>query len=142
MADIFPSSKQRPALLAFAGACGTRPSALRRDECRDWAIFGNNGHIYAVPEGFQLLVGCDFDNARWSSPRGWDSAKNRLGFGKVTQDGDRGGSIILDRLPSNGEAAGIRIILGIPKHRTLSEEQLAALKAAGAGTRINQVLPA
>jgi hypothetical protein len=93
--DIFPPSKQRPALPAVAEAAGTRANCLRRDECGDWAIWGNNGHIYAVPEGYQLMVGCDFDNVRWSSAKGWESAKKRLGFGRVTQDGDCEGSVIL-----------------------------------------------
>jgi hypothetical protein len=48
MTDIFPPTKQRPALLAFAEACDSRAPALRRDECGDWAIWGANGHIYAV----------------------------------------------------------------------------------------------
>jgi hypothetical protein len=47
--DIFPPAKQRPALLAFAETADTRPNCLRRDECGDWAIWGRDGHIYAVP---------------------------------------------------------------------------------------------
>jgi hypothetical protein len=132
MADIFPPSRQRPALLALAGACDTRASALRRDECGDWAIWGNNGHVYAVPEGFHLMIGCDFDNARWTSARGWESAKKRLGFGRVTQDGDEEGSIILDRLPSKAEAREIRYALGIPQARHLSEERRALMSEIGA----------
>jgi hypothetical protein len=89
MTDIYPPTVQRPALLAFAEACATRANCLRRDECSDWAIFGNNGHIYAVPEGFQLMIGCAFE-PRWSSARGWTEAKRRLAFGKVTRDGDEG----------------------------------------------------
>ena len=127
--DTFPPTKQRPELLAFAEACGTRADKLRRDDCGDWAIFGNNGHIYAVPEGFQLMIGCDFDNRKWSSARGWESAKDRLSFGKVTQDGDCEGSIILDRLPSKTEALEIRAILGIPKTVELSDEVLTARRA-------------
>jgi hypothetical protein len=49
MTDKCPPTKQLPALLAFAEACGTRASALRRDECGDWAIWGSNGHVYAFP---------------------------------------------------------------------------------------------
>jgi hypothetical protein len=86
MTDLFPPAKQRPALLAFAESLDSRASALRRDECGDWAIWGTNGHIYAVPEGFQLMIGCDFGNVRWTSARGWESAKKRLGFG----EGDAG----------------------------------------------------
>jgi hypothetical protein len=121
MADRFLPSKQRPALLAFAEACDTRPNALRRDDCGDWAIFGNNGHIYAVPEGFQFMIGCDVGN-RGFSKTAWTWAKKRLAFGKVTQDGDEEGSIILDRLPSKAEAMEIRDVLGIPKRFDLTEE--------------------
>jgi hypothetical protein len=77
--EIYPPTAQRPKLLAFAEACCTRADKLRRDECGDWAIFGNNGHIYAVPEGFQLMIGCD-PEPRWSSAKGWESAKRRLSF--------------------------------------------------------------
>jgi hypothetical protein len=142
MADIFPPSKQRPALLAFAESLDSRASALGRDDCGDWAIWGNNGHIYAVPEGFQLMIGCDPGNAKWSSSRGWESAKKRLGFGKVTQDGDCEGSIILDRLPSKPEAAEIRDILGIPKRVELSEGQLANLRRHAAANAFKPLLPA
>lgn len=128
MGDIYPPSVQRPALLAFAKACNNRASALRRDECGDWAIFGSNGHIYAVPEGFQLMVGCD-PEPRWSSARGWESAKRRLSFAKVTQDGDEEGALILDRLPTPKEAEEIRLILGIAKRVEYSEDALAAKRA-------------
>jgi hypothetical protein len=65
------------------------------------------------------------------SARGWESAKNRLGFGKVVQDGDCEGSIILDRLPAKAEAEGIRDIVGIPKARHLGEEQRPACVKRG-----------
>jgi hypothetical protein len=39
------------------------------------------------------MIGCSVDHVRWKSARGWESAKNRLGFGKVVQDGDCEGSI-------------------------------------------------
>jgi hypothetical protein len=81
VADIFPPPKQRPALLTFSKACGTRASALRRDECGDWAIFGKHGHIYAVPEGFQLMIGCDTMDSAFSKLE-WTWAKKRPNFGK------------------------------------------------------------
>ena len=143
MADKFAPAKQRPALLAFSEACDTRASALRRDECGDWAIFGRNGHVYAVPQGFQMMVGCDFDNTRWSSGRGWESAKKRLSFGKVTQDGDAEGSILLSRLPTKSEAETIRVVLGIPKRVEYGDETLAAKRARCLMARtFRQVLPA
>jgi hypothetical protein len=100
---------------------------LRRDECGDWAIFGNNGHVYAVPEGYQLMIGCDLE-PRWSSARGWESAKRRLSFAAVTPDGDDEGALILDRIPTKAEAAEIRAVLGIPKRVELSEGRLAILR--------------
>jgi hypothetical protein len=126
----------------FAAALDSRASALRRDECGDWAIRGTNGHIYAVPEGFQLMIGCDFGYVGWTSARGWESAKKRLGFGNVTQDGDCEGSIILDRHPSKPEAAEIRDILGIPKRVELSEGQLANLRCHAAANAFKPLLPA
>jgi hypothetical protein len=122
--------KQRPALLAFAEACGTRPNALRGDECGDWAIWGNNGHVYAVPEGYQFMIGCDFGN-RGFSKQGWTWAKKRLAFGKCTQDGDEEGSVMLDRLPSQAEAEEIRSVLGIPKRIELTEERREELRERG-----------
>jgi hypothetical protein len=80
--------------------------------------------------------------ARWTSARGWESAKKRLGFGKVTQDGDCEGSIVLDRWPSKAEAAEIRDILGIPKRVELSEGQLANLREHAAANAFKPVLPA
>jgi hypothetical protein len=71
--DSFSPAVQRPKLLAFAEACDTRPSALRRDGNGDWAISGDNGHIYACPQGYQLMVGCEPEQ-RWSTARGWESA--------------------------------------------------------------------
>jgi hypothetical protein len=140
MADIFPPAKQRPALLAFAEACCTRPDKLRRDECGDWTIWGNNGHVYAVPVeldahgkwvfpltgaakiGYQFMVSCD-------SPTGWTWAKKRLKVSRCTQDGDAEGAFILDRLPTQSEASEVRAVLGIPKRVEYSEETLAAKRA-------------
>jgi hypothetical protein len=104
--------------------------ALRRDECGDWAIWGGNGHVYAVPDGYQLMVGCDVGN-RGFSKQGWTWAKKRLGFGQVTTDCDEEGSIMLDRLPSQAEAVEIRDILGIPKRIELTEQRREELREAG-----------
>jgi len=148
MSDLFPPAVRRPALLSFAEACNTSPRALRRDERGDWAIFGSNGHIYAVPEGYQLMVGCEL-SSHWASARGWESAKRRLSFGVVTQDGDCEGAIMLDRLPNAEQAAEIRDILRISKRVEYSDEVLAAkrsamsdLRRAPAGKTLNSALPA
>lgn len=55
MADLYPPTLQRPELLRFVETADLRSSCLRRDECGDWCINGKRGHIYAVPEGFQLV---------------------------------------------------------------------------------------
>jgi hypothetical protein len=85
--------------------------------------------------GYQLMIGC-------RSAQGWTYAKRRLDFGKVPQDGDEEGSIMLDRLPSKAEARGIRYALGIPKRIELSEGQFANLRAHAAVNAFKPVLPA
>jgi hypothetical protein len=81
MPEISPALVQRPPLLAMAERLDSRSSSLRRDECSDRRINGLDGHIYAVPEGFQFVV---FKQGL----RGWNLAKYRLAFCTVTQDGD------------------------------------------------------
>jgi hypothetical protein len=138
MSDVFPPARQRSALLAFMAAADIRKSSLFRDDCGDWAIHGSDGYIYACPvelfpsgawafpltgaarTGYQLMVSC-------SSATGWTWARKRLKFGRCTQDGDDGGAIIMDRLPTAAEGKTIRDILGIPKRVHLSETQRAAL---------------
>jgi hypothetical protein len=71
------------------------------------------------------------------------SERPREKIAKVTQDGDCEGSIVLDRLPSKGEAAEIRDILGIPKRVEYSDEVLAAKRAQFSMARqLKPVLPA
>ena len=78
MADTFPPTAQRPKLLELAEALDSRSDALRRDEFGDWRIFGKFGHVYACPEGFQLV-------ALELSTRGWALAKERLAFCELTK---------------------------------------------------------
>jgi hypothetical protein len=89
--DIFPPVKQRLALLAFAEATDSRPSCLRRDECSDWRINGKRGHIYAVPEGFQLCYfsRCGVTDWDGDGPHivDYDHAKRHLTFCRLSQDG-------------------------------------------------------
>jgi hypothetical protein len=66
---------------------------------------------------------------RWSSAKGWESAKRRLSFAKLTQDDDEEGALILDRLPTMAEATEIRMVLGIPKRVEYSFEALAVKQA-------------
>jgi hypothetical protein len=126
--DLFRPSLQRPALLEFAQALNSRPSALRRDECGDWRINGRGGHVYAVPGAFQVVVLCEKLEAglagRWTS-QGWTYAKRALDFARLVNDGDDEGVFILDRLPSPAEAAILRRYCMIPKRMELGEEELA-----------------
>jgi hypothetical protein len=90
--DIFPTTKQRAALLKLTKALVSRDSTLRRDECGDWRIEGSSGHVYAVPgtldqpnrPGFMLYI-------MTSSPKAWTFAKRALAFAKVINDGDEEG---------------------------------------------------
>jgi hypothetical protein len=122
MADLYPPSKQRPALLAFASALGSSAMALRRDECGDWRIVGGDGHVYAIPGGFQFWCSA-------GSKRAWSAAKGALSFAELKQDGDDEGVHFLDHLPTSGEAEAIRRYLGVRKRRDVSEEQLAELRS-------------
>jgi hypothetical protein len=55
--DRFPPAMQRPALLEFAAGMGSRDGALRRDECGDWSIVGQFGHVYAfAARRFQFFI--------------------------------------------------------------------------------------
>jgi hypothetical protein len=132
MTDIYPPAVQRPALLKLVEALGCREAALRRDECGDWRINGEYGHIYAIPgtidrpkdEGFQIFV------LNGESVRQWSAVKSAmLPFTDITNNGDTEGAFFLDRLPTPNEAAIIRRYVGIRKRREDSEETLAALKA-------------
>lgn len=121
--DRYSPVRQRLALMGFAKALGSRDNALRRDECGDWRIGGSLGHVYAVPEGFQIMV------MGSETARQWTAAKKALAFAKLTQDGDDEGGLILDRLPTAGEATAIRRYCGIAKKREVGEVELARLRA-------------
>jgi hypothetical protein len=95
-----------------------------RYECGDPRINGKRGHIYAVPEGFQLYYVCE-------SRKAWTYAKRALSFARVTQDGDEEGMLIMDRLPTAEEAEAIRSYLGINKEREYDDETLARLREKG-----------
>ena len=123
--DKFPTPKQREALLPFLAALQARDKALRRDENGDWRISGTTGHIYAVPEGFQIMV------TGRESVRYWNNAKKALAFAKVTQDGEDEGGLILDRHPTPSEAESIRHYCGLAKKREMTEEARAHLASVG-----------
>jgi len=126
--SVFWHRRPSNSYIESRAALDSRQASLRRDECGDWAIFGQHGHVYAVPECFQLF-------AFKQSVRGWSAARSRLGFCEVTQDADEEGGFILNRLPSESEATAIRYVLDIPKAKHLSQENCEKLIAAGAKGR-------
>lgn len=134
--DIFPTTKQRAALLELTKALVSRDSALRRDECGDWRIEGSSGHVYAVPgtldqpnrPGFMLYI-------MTGSAKAWTFAKRALAFTKVLNDGDEEGAFVMPRLPTTDEAALIRRYCGIPKRREVSDAELHRLRSVGFALR-------
>jgi hypothetical protein len=150
MADAYPPTKQREALLGFALALGCRDNALRRDDCGDWRINGSHGHIYAVlgsverptTPGFQIYV-------RRDSVREWSAARKALTtaqsgrepFCNLTNDGDDEGMLFLERLPTPAEAETIRRYCGIAKKQTYSEEQLVGMRERMRGLAAGQFQP-
>jgi hypothetical protein len=131
--DIFPPAAQRAALLMLVKALGTRDSALRRDERGDWRVEGKKGHVYAIPGivGANLpKPGFHFFVMGWSTA-GWNKAKDALDFATLTNDGEDEGALFLDRLPAEAEIEALRHYVGLPKKRTVSEQELARLWATG-----------
>jgi len=154
MADTFPSTVQRPALVRFLNAINASESALRRDECGDWRIEGSTGHVYAVPAtgedsprakrhecpcaaGFQLYV-------MGGSVRRWTNAKRALSSSAtVTNDGDDEGTLTMSRLPTTkDEAEVIRSYLGVRKRREISEETRTRLAEMSRAQRAATVITA
>jgi hypothetical protein len=140
MADIYPPTVQRPALLELVKALGCRDNALRRDECGDWRIEGHSGHISAVPgslnrpdtPGFQIYV-------ERESVREWSYAQKALKpVADLTNNGDDDGMLFLDRLPTADEAEVIRQYVGVAKKRVLSEEERARLLSVSVGHRFEK----
>jgi hypothetical protein len=122
MPDIYPPTKQRAAILAFANALDSAPASLRRDEIGDWAISGADGKVFPIVPGFAIYV-------ERESSRAWTAVKAKLQFARLTNDGDCEGLLFLDRHPTPAEAAAIRSACGIKKKRAYSEETLAALRS-------------
>lgn len=119
--DSYPAGKQRPQLLRLLEALDGRSKLLCRDLCGDWAIMGKWGHIYAIPldnaataEGFQIVFGMDMSGGE--GIRRFTTAKARLpACCRLAQDGEDGGTFLLDRLPTQAESAVIRSVLGLKK---------------------------
>jgi hypothetical protein len=107
--------------LQLVGALDAWSRAIGRDECGDWRINGRSGHIYADDNGWRLYVAC-------RSARAWTSAKGRLGFCRLTQDGDDEGVLYLAAMPTKVQADAIRKALGIRKRLEHSREALERMR--------------
>jgi hypothetical protein len=118
-------AEDKARLAAFLDAIDGVKTAFRLDENRLWTIRGKHGYISTWGDGasFLLYVQC-------RSPKHWTFTKKRLAFATVTQDGDEGGCLRMQRLPSPDEAVIIRDVLGIWQTRKMDEEALARLAAA------------
>ena len=90
--------------------------ALRLDECGAWRVNGKRGHIYTWADyggGWVMYVAC---TSMW----GWTTAKKRLAFAEVVQNGNEEGCVRLHELPTADQARVIRSILGIRKRKSAS----------------------
>jgi hypothetical protein len=106
---------------------------VHRDDCADYALAGAYGWIYHVatpgcPPTFQIIIAT-------TSPLRWRKAKALLAFGRVSQDGDWEGAVMLDGLPTPEQGAAIREALGLRKRRTLSDAQREACRQSVAEAR-------
>ena len=120
--DTYPSKTQALALKSLMLDMGASRVTYGLDECGDPKLQGTWGRVYAVPEGFQVVVYCD-------SVRQWSHLKVKLPFGKVTADCDREGLISVPNSITSEEAQRLRQVLGIRKAKVYSEEgRLACLK--------------
>jgi hypothetical protein len=132
MADLYPSVRQRPALIAFAEALGSASTTLRRNDNGDWRIKGRLGFIYAIPGTLdepgreRFLLYCERE-----TKQAWTWAKKFLSICTVTQDGDTEGVLFLDRLPTPAEAETIRDVIGVAKRPVYDEEVMARKRERG-----------
>ncbi|HEY3319243.1 MAG TPA: hypothetical protein VGP72_02060 [Planctomycetota bacterium] len=111
---------------------------VKLDPCRDPVIQGRCGNIHADGSGYSVAV-------MLQTARQWTSAKNKLRFCVVRQDGDTEGVVLLATKPTRSQAAVLRQILGIKKRPDFSAATLAAKRAAfkkSAQTPMNRELPA
>ncbi len=119
-------------------ALDAAPYLLRRDECGWWVIAGRHGSLqtWGDRNTWVLYIVC-------RSKQHWTFTKRRLGFMKVTQDGDNEGCLRLFELPTPEQAVVIRDVLGLRKRVAYSPETLdrkrASMAKAGLARRTAEV---
>src|SRR5687767_12878433 len=104
------------AQVALVAALSSSSTSLRRDECGAWRINGRRGHSYAWGDNQTAVMYVDSGSAR-----SWTSHKRRLGFCRVTQNGDTEGCLRLMALPTPQQAAVIREVLGVRKRGSANQ---------------------
>jgi hypothetical protein len=114
-------------------ALDASPSQLRRDQCGWWEIAGKHGTIQTFGDGATCVA-----HIVCRSARHWTHTKRRLGFMKVTQDGDDEGCLRFHELPTPQQAELIRDILGLRKRRDMTPEALAKLEMARANSPVSR----
>ncbi len=127
MAEELGGHRRRLDRIAVKGlltALDASETALRHDDCDDWAVFGRYGRNYAD--------GVNEPNGTWhfamypggKTSQRWTTAKERLSFAQLKADAWAEGNMRLDHMPTSEEAEVIREVLGIRRRRHLSPEQL------------------
>jgi hypothetical protein len=123
MRDTYESGAQAEADRAqqklMLAALNAWDRALRRDECGAWCITGKQGSIHTWGDGgtWVLYIACQ-------SARHWSATKARLGFCRLTQDGDDEGCLRLQHLPTPEQAVVIRDTLGIRKRMEFDPDEM------------------
>jgi hypothetical protein len=119
------SQRERAQQERLLEALDAAPSQLRRDECGWRIIKGQFGtiHTWGDDKTWVAYVTC-------RSIRQWTITKRRLGFMKVTQDGDDEGCLRLLDLPTPEQAVIIRDVLGLRKRVAYSPETLERKRAS------------
>jgi hypothetical protein len=94
--------------------------------CRGWVddyqITGKHGHVLTDGSTYLYVTG---------TVQRWKKAKRQLAAATVTQDGEEGGILRLDRLPTVAEAELIRDLIGIRKRRHMTPEAISKLEQRG-----------
>ncbi|MFB6418214.1 MULTISPECIES: hypothetical protein [Bradyrhizobium] len=121
--DLDDKAADRAKLAAFAATIGASKTSLKRDACGDWTITGLVGHVSTDGSAVYAHLTC-------ASARAWTSAKSRLSFATVSQDGDTEGVLSIHRPLTAGQAETLRTTLRIRKARAMDEAALEALTVA------------
>lgn len=97
-------------------------------------IYRPIGHIYAVPEGFQLCYFAEWDG-EGPHIEDYNRAKRYLTFCRLSQDGTGEGIFFLERMPDKAEAEAIRNVFEIPRRKHFTEGHLASMTERVRGLR-------